>query len=182
MHLRFALVTYLQTPKAIEPAMCPFYNPAVTAQPLAAVHTAAGNAVTNAPFLQSLAQSLTIVAFVRMHSGRTAQERNGVNRLDQHAAVRNVRRRVQDRQRQTIAVYHKMAFRSLFATIRRVGPRFVPPFGAATDAESTEARSQSMRPASSSLSSSVSCSLCQTPAFCQSLRRRQQVTPLPQPI
>lgn len=43
-------------------------------------------------------------------------------------------------------------------------------------------RDQSIRSASRSFASSTSCSRSQTPAACQSRRRRQQLMPLPQPI
>ena len=182
MHLCLALVTYLQTPKAVEPTVCAFYNPAVAAQLLAAVHTSASNAIQNAALSECIAQGLAIVAFVRMNLDRPTRKWDRVNRLDEHLAVRRVRRCVQDGQRQPVSVYHKMALRALFAAICWVRPRRLPPFGAATRAESTEARSQSMRPASSSLVSNVSCSFCQTPASCQSRSLRQQVVPEPQPI
>ena len=182
MHLRLALVTYLQTPKAVEPTVRALYHPAVAAQLLTAVHAPTGNAVLDAALLQGYAQCLTIVAFVRMNLHRTARKWDRVNRLDEHFAVGSVSRRAEDRQWQAVTVYHKMALRALFAAIRRVRSRGLPPFGAVTRAESTEARSQSMRPASSSLVSKVSCKVCQTPASCQSRRRRQQVVPEPQPI
>ena len=44
------------------------------------------------------------------------------------------------------------------------------------------ARDQSIRSASPKRFSSVVCSRCQTPACCQSRKRRQQVIPDPQPI
>ena len=84
--------------------------------------------------------------------------------LDEHFAVCGVGCRVQDRQRQPILVYHKMALHSRFAAIRWVRPYGLPPFGAATCAGSTLARSHLLRSASSSLVSSVSYRFCQTPA------------------
>ena len=55
-------------------------------------------------------------------------------------------------------------------------------FFAGTRKESSEARDQSSRPAPSNFSSKTRCSRSHTPACCQSRSRRQQDTPLPQPI
>lgn len=108
------------------------------------------------PLVKGITQSLAVMALVRMNLDRTTLERDCVNRLDRHLAIGSVGCGVQDSERQAVRVYHKMALRSRFAAIRRVRPRELPPFGAATRAEATEARSESMRPASSSLVSSVS--------------------------
>ena len=144
MHRSLAFVAYLQTPKAVEPTVRALHHPAMTAQLLAAVHAPSCNAVQNAALSECIAQSLAIVALVRMNFHRPARKRDRVNRLDEHLAVGGVGCRVQDRQWQPVSVYHKMALRALFAAIRRVRSRGLPPFGAATRAESTEARSQSM--------------------------------------
>jgi hypothetical protein len=77
---------------------------------------------------------------------------------------------------------HNMALRRRFSLIRRIGADTFAPFLAATVAESTAARDQSILPSSPSLSSSTSWSRSHTPACCQSLSRLQQVVPLPQPI
>jgi hypothetical protein len=53
---------------------------------------------------------------------------------------------------------------------------------AGTDALSSEQRDQSIAFAAPSRSSSTRWSRCQTPALCQSRKRRQQVMPQPQPI
>lgn len=60
--------------------------------------------------------------------------------------------------------------------------RSARPPGAGTLALSRDARFQSMRPASCNRCNSAWCRRFQTPACCQSRRRRQQVMPLPQPI
>jgi hypothetical protein len=62
-----------------------------------------------------------------------------------------------------------------------VRPGLLTPLFARTLKLSTLARDQAMLAASPSQFRSVSCRRCQTPASCQSRRRRQQVEPLPQP-
>jgi hypothetical protein len=86
------------------------------------------------------------------------------------------------RERNSLGVDHNMALRSRFAFIRRRWAGTFSPFLAATLAESTAARDQSILPASPNLSSSTWWRRSHTPAACQSLRRRQQVIPLPQPL
>jgi hypothetical protein len=74
-----------------------------------------------------------------------------------------------------------MALAARFATIRRIRPGFLAPLLAGAKALSTLARLQSILSASPKRSNSAWCRRVHTPAFCQSRRRRQQVTPLPQP-
>lgn len=98
----------------------------------------------------------------------------------EHAlGIVDVGRAHDDRERNAMVVDHKMALRALFAAVRWALARFLPPSGAGTVPESSAARSQSMRSAWASSSSSTWWSRCQTPAWYQSLKRRQQVIPLP---
>jgi hypothetical protein len=85
------------------------------------------------------------------------------------------------RQRHTIPVDHEMALRAHLATIRRILAGLFASPGAATLALSSDARVQSIRPASWSRCSRVRCKRLHTPACCQSRKRRQQVMPLPHP-
>src|SRR5205085_12296053 len=107
---------------------------------------------------------------------------DGSHNLDEHLTVMDIGSGTDYRERDPLSVDHKMALRSRFTSIRRRRPGCLAPFLAGTLAESTEARVQSILPASPSLSSNSWCNLSQTPASCQSRRRRQQVMPLPQPI
>ena len=85
------------------------------------------------------------------------------------------------RQRHTVAVHHNVTLRAQLATIRRLLAGLVAPPGAGTLALSSDARVQSIRPASWSRCRSARCKRLHTPARCQSRKRRQQVMPLPQP-
>ena len=67
------------------------------------------------------------------------------------------------------------------AAVYGAGTGLLAPLLAGTLAESREALDQSMRPARPSRSLRTRSRRRQTPAFCQSLSLRQQVTPLPQP-
>jgi hypothetical protein len=86
------------------------------------------------------------------------------------------------RERYSLGVDHNMALRARFSFIRGIRAGTFSPLLAATLAESTAARDQSILPASPNLSNSTWWSFSHTPACCQSLSLRQQVMPLPQPI
>jgi hypothetical protein len=75
-----------------------------------------------------------------------------------------------------------MALAARFAAIRRIRPGLRAPLLAGAKALSTLARRQSILSASPKRSKTDWCKRAQTPACCQSRKRRQQVTPLPQPI
>jgi hypothetical protein len=85
-------------------------------------------------------------------------------------------------QRQSHAVRQQMAFAAFFGTIGGVRPGVRPPKTARTLALSTTTRLASIRPAVPNRCSSFRWMAGHTPALVQSRRRRQQVTPLPQPI
>jgi hypothetical protein len=88
-------------------------------------------------------------------------------------------------QRDALPVDQQMALRARRplgrAAIRRIRAGRGAPFWAGTLALSTLARDQSIRSAAPSWSTSTRCRRCQPPAVVQARRRRQQVTPLPQP-
>ena len=66
---------------------------------------------------------------------------DGVEGGEHHLRIVHVRGAHQDRERDAVGVDHKMALRALFAAIRWVLARFLPPPGAGTAAESSAARS-----------------------------------------
>ena len=86
------------------------------------------------------------------------------------------------RERDAFSVDHNMALRARFPFIRRIRSGLVAPFLAGMLVESKEALSQSIWSASPRRFNNSRCSRSHTPASCQSRNRRQQVTPLPQPI
>jgi hypothetical protein len=93
----------------------------------------------------------------------------------------DVSRRAEYCKRYSFDFDHNMALRARFACIRRIGTSTFSPFLAATLAESTAARDQSILPASPNLSKSTWWRRSHTPACCQSRNLRQQVIPLPNP-
>jgi hypothetical protein len=85
-------------------------------------------------------------------------------------------------QRDTVAIGDHVMFAPQLPSIRWRRARFFPAWCARTEEESTSARDQSSWFAAWSRSSNTRWSRDQTPARCQSRKRRQQVTPDPQPI
>lgn len=80
-----------------------------------------------------------------------------------------------------VAVDRQVVFGAQLAAIRGVAAGLLAPLFARTLRESILALLQSTAAAPPNQLRSVSCNRSQTPASCQSRRRRQQVVPLPQP-
>jgi hypothetical protein len=85
-------------------------------------------------------------------------------------------------ERDASSIRNKVALRARFSFICRIRSGFCAPLFAGMLAESKQARSHSILSASPRRSKSTRCSRSQTPASCHSRRRRQHVTPEPQPI
>jgi hypothetical protein len=113
-----------------------------------------------------------------------ARPHNGWNRIDEWeelGGVVGVGGREADGQRDAVPIDNQVVFGAGLATVGRVGTGGCAPLLARTLRLSALARDQSTVASSPSRFSSMVCSFSQTPAACQSRRRRQQVTPLPQP-
>jgi hypothetical protein len=193
VNVQSTLVPNNQPLELVEPGKGALHNPAVPAQPLAALYSSSGNSRSYASLAQRSPAPLKVVPFVSVQLGRPlpsspAKQRSLLDRLDsinhvsKSVRVVNVGRCADYGERNSLGVDHNMALRTRFALICGVRPCTLPPFLAGTLAESTAARDQSILPASPSLSNSTWCKRSHTPAACKSLSRRQQVLPLPQPI
>jgi hypothetical protein len=190
MDVLASLVAYLQPPIAVQPRQGAFHDPAITPQPCAGIDSPARNSRDNVTLLQSPMTARIVIAFVRVQllrslprpAVRTENRGDGVHHRLKHLRVVNVGPRMSDRQRDATAVDHQVALRARFTPVRRVGAGLLPPPGAGTVPESSEARDQSIWSATPSQSSRARWRSSHTPAACQSRKRRQQVIPLPQPI
>ncbi len=190
MDIRSPLVPDRQPPVPGQPCQRPFDHPAVTAQALAGIDALARDPDRDVAAPQEPSAPGQIVRLVGMQlRGAFAaaacwrpDQRHGIDqRLEDHAVV-PVRAGQEGRQGNALAIGDQMPFRAWLAAIGGIRPDRLAPLFAGTLALSRLARSQSIRSASPSRSSSVWWSRSQTPAFCQSRRRRQQVTPEPHPI
>jgi hypothetical protein len=131
-----------------------------------------------------------VVAFFRVQLLRTFAGPASARRLDRRNriqgpledfAVVDVRRSKDNGKWEAERVGQQVVLGARLAAIGRIRPDLLTPFLAGTVAESTHARDQSMAPHRPSRSSRFLKSSMNTPAFCQSRKRRQHVTPLPYP-
>ena len=190
------LVADEEPPIAVQPGEVTLSHPAVPAEMLAGVEAAAGNPGGDTSASQRPAAAVRVEGLVGVELGgttpgsaaRLADRRDGVDHLFQDGALVHVGRGLQRRQRDPLALAGEVMLGARLAAVSRVrpdllGPRppFLTPFAGTLDA-STLARLQSILPAAPKRLSNSWWSRCQTPAFCQSRSRRQQVIPLPQPI
>jgi hypothetical protein len=189
MDLLPALVTDGQAAEPIQPGQRALGHPAIAAQPCRRLNAFPGNPCLNPALAQGLPAVRVVIALIRMQFGwalarpttRPLDRFHRIHQCREDGVVRAVRTSHANGQGDPLPVDQHMALRARFAAIRRVrAGRGAPPL-AGTLALSALARDQSMRSAPPSRFSRTRCRRCQTPAAIQSRRRRQHVTPLPQP-
>lgn len=185
--------TFITNPKPTElgsPSMGSFNHPAVSPEAVFGFDPFACDPRLDSTLLTRTAAPGIVVTLVGVQFGRTESGtaprarngRNAVQQIFQNPGVMDVSGGQNEGQRNALSIHEKMVFRARFAFVRRVGPGRFAPFFAAIEAESTDARLQSISPALPSCSKNRWCKRSQTPAACHSLSRLQQVMPLPQPI
>lgn len=148
--------------------------------------TALGDHGLNTAVAQRASMPLGVVTTIGVDHTRSAQwmaaqSANRWNRVDQRQQLRDIVdiRAGQDHgERRAVGVGDDVVLGTRSRAIGRVWPAPT----ARIDDESTVARENSIWSAARSLVSSNSCKRSHTPAACQSLSRRQHVTPEPQPI
>src|SRR5215204_7686104 len=174
-----------------KPGQCALHHPPVSSQLLAALYAlSCYTALYPTPSQSSLAL-FVVVGFVgvqllgtfpRPAPTGTLDGLYGIDKLFEDHRVVHVCCAEHYREWDAPSVRNKVALRALLCFICRILAGFWAPLLAGMEAESSEARSQSICSASPRRSSKTRCSLSHTPASCHSLRRRQQVIPEPQPI
>jgi hypothetical protein len=174
-----------------KPGQCALHYPPVPTQFAAALYALSCYAALYPALSQSSLALFVVVGFVGVQFLGTLPRSAPTGTLDglysvdeffeDHRVV-DVCGRENYRQWDALSVRNKVALRALLSFIRRIRCGFWTPLLAGMEAESSEARSQSIWSASPRRSSKMRCSLSHTPASCHSLRRRQQLIPDPQPI
>ncbi len=185
-----AVVADAQAPLLVQPTQRAFHDPAVHAQTAAVLGAAFGDHRLDAALTQRGAMPGGVVPAVGIQPIRLATRpahaaRDWQKSIDQRQQLRHVVpvcRGQANAEWRSLRIGDDVVFRAGFPPIRRVGAGFFAPPTARSDALSTTARRQSIWSAPLSLASNTRWSLRQTPAACQSRRRRQQVIPAPQPI
>jgi hypothetical protein len=184
------LVPNGEAAELVEPREGAFDHPAMATKSSAGLDALAGDAHLDATAMQELTTARDVVRLVRVHlvwtlARPTARAFDGRNRVDQFLeddAVVAVGAGDERGERGAPSIRNNVALRARFAAIRRVRPGRRAPLFAGMLALSRQARSQSIWSASPRRSSKARWSRSQTPACCQSRRRRQQVIPDPHPI
>ncbi len=180
------LVADLQAPEAVESGERPFDQPAVASQAVLGLDTTAGDAGDDAALAQGQTEVTVVVTLVGMELVRSAtgpasrlgaDGLDGVDGSEHHLRIVHVRGAHQDRERDAVGVDHKMALRAQFVAIRWVLARFFPPPGAGAAAESSAARSQSMRSAWARRSLGTSLAACASTSSRSHTPSRQASTP-----
>jgi hypothetical protein len=181
-----------ESAEVVEPGEGALDDPAVASELVAGLDSSPSNATADPAPAQVLPTTRIVVALVGVQlvgalPPATAWTRDRLDGLDQvfeDDRVVDVGRREPDRERDALAVDQDVALRARFATIRRIRADLLvgtaPPLAGMLE-PSRLARDQSIWSAWPSRSSSARCRRCQTPACCHARKRRQHVTPLPQP-
>lgn len=190
MNVSPALMADGEPVKLPEPGQCALHHPAVTSQLRAALDTPSGDPRLNVPLAESLPTATVIIRLVRVQLGGALARRppvlpDGRDSIDerlQHAAVVPGGTSELQRERDAVRIREDVALRAGFAAAGRVRAGRRAPFLAGTAALSRAARLKSMALWRPKRSSRTCCSFGQTPACCQSRKRRQQVMPEPQPM
>lgn len=190
MNILSALVANPKPAELGSPGMGPLDYPTMPPEAVFGLDPFACDAGADTAFPARTAAPGVVVTLISVQLVRTkswpaswsGNGRNAIQQIVQNFGIVNVGGCQEHSQRNTFSIDEKMVFRARFAFVRRVGPSLFGPFFAATVAESTAARLQSISPARPNFSKNTRCRRCQTPAVCHSLSRRQQVIPLPQPI
>jgi len=190
MDARPAFVPHGQAAHAGKPCQGALDDPAVTAQPFAALDASAGNARLNTALAASAAAALGVIRLVGVQfawplarpAAPAFDGRYPIEQFSQGHAVMHIGARQHKGQGQAASVGQHVALCARLASVRRIRACGRAPLFAGMDALSIQARLQSMRPAQCRRCSSSWCRRLHTPATCQSRKRRQHVTPEPQPI
>ena len=190
MNIRSALIANPQPAKLMQPRQSTFNDPASFTQPATVSCSSSGQHRYDLKKSQNLSMGLGVISAVTLHTVRLATWASSfacylwdsLYKWQQLGNVMAIGTGQFHRKRDTVGIGNEVMFRAQFPSIRWIRPRFRPPKTARTDAESATAREKSSMSACRNLFSSRPCILSHTPAFCQSLSRRQQVIPLPQPI
>jgi hypothetical protein len=189
MNISSPLIANAETTKLVQPAQRTFDDPASFTQAAAVRCALAGQAIGDTQAAEPAVMSGTAIGAISLHDVRTltwpadfsSQCGNGCHQQAQPLAVMHLSAAELNTQRNASGIGEKMMLTARFAAIRRVTTCLEPPKTARTLLESTTARDQSIRSAACNRRSNSLWSFSQTPAFCQSRSRRQQVIPLPQP-
>ena len=190
MDLGKSLVADSKTMEIMEPSMSTFDYPSIFSKATAMLSAALRKNGFDTPIAQFLSVYFGVVSAIGIDDLRLLQRAsadttdgwNRINERQQLCDVMAISTGQDDRERHPICIGSDMVLGARSPTIYGVRPSFWPAPMARTEDESRITREKSIWPAVRNSASSSSCNRSHTPASCQSRKRRQQVTPEPQPI
>ncbi|MGF6852881.1 hypothetical protein OKW29_001767 [Paraburkholderia sp. CI3] len=190
MDVGTTLVSSAKAAKSMQPRIGSLDDPADFTETAPMGFATPGDRCGDAGSVQGPVILVVVISAIRIDSGRlakwsAAQGTNRRDRIDQWKQLRDVvaiRASQDDRKRRTVGVGGNVMFGTGSRTIGGVRSSFSPAPTARTEVESMTTREKSIRSAARNFASRISWSRSQTPACCQSRKRRQQLIPDPQPI
>jgi len=190
MNVGATFIPDAQPPMLEEPGNGPLHNPAVDAQATTMRGATPGQKWENTSLTQLPPVRLRVIGPVSLDpigspAGPSHFARDRRDRIDQRQQLRDVVAIGSGDlhgQGNALRIGDQMVLGARFASIRRIRAGLRPPKMARIESESTNAREKSIWSAPRSSLSKTRWTWLQTPASCQSRRRRQQVMPLPQLI
>jgi len=185
-----SFVTDLEATKLMQPRDRTLDDPTGFAQAATMFGIAFGNDGLDGEGTQQPTMRLGVVATVTLErfgalSGTArfaSNRRNGLNQRQQLRHIVGVGSGNYARERDALRVGENVVLAPRLTAIGWVRSSFFPRCMARTDELSTTASARSSWSRRRNSAKSTSCKRCHTPVSCQSLSRRQQVTPEPQPI
>ncbi|MDB5835426.1 MAG: hypothetical protein JWR14_5256 [Caballeronia sp.] len=190
MDLGKSLIADSKTMEIMEPSMSTFDYPSVFSEATAMLGAALGKNGFDTPIAQFSPVCFGVVSAIgiddlRLLQRAPADTTNGRNRVNERQQLCDVMAMCTgqiDRERHPVCVGSNMVLGARSPTIYGVRPCFWPAPIARTVDESRFTRARSIWSAARNSASISSCNRSHTPASCQSRKRRQHVTPEPQPI
>lgn len=185
-----SLIANLKSPKLMQPCDRTLDNPARFSKPAAVRGTPRGKNGSNAQGTQVAMVSSRIISAVALNaigalpraSALSRHRRDGNDQWNKLGYIMGIGRRERRRERDAPGVADEVVLATRFASVGGIGSRFFPPCMARTEELSTMARDHSICEAACNRVSNTRCSCAQRPARCHATKRRQQLTPEPQPI
>ncbi len=189
MNISTTFIPHAKPSELMKPRYCPLDDPSCFPQSAAMFCAAAGGDRCDSLGAQHPAVwfgvigpvSLDAVRAVTRFSALSVNTGNGLYQWQQLGDIVRIGSRKRKGKRNTIGIAQNVMLAPRLATVRGIGTRFLPPKTARTEELSTTARDQSIALAPRKAERSAAWTCAQTPSFCQSRRRRQQVIPLPYP-
>ena len=183
-------VAHLQAPELVQPRDRTFDHPARLTQSAAMRGAPPGQNRRNAQSAQGAAVGSGVVGAVALNTigalpgapASAGKRRDSSDEGNELGYIMGIGRRERRRERDAPCIADEMVLAARFAPVGGIRSGFFPPCMARTEELSTMVRDHSICSAACNRVSNTRCNRAHTPARCHATKRRQQLTPEPQPI